>query len=1143
MTSAGRRRLSDRDQRRLWGLSRNRCAYPQCRTQLVQRQGDDEAGDHALVGDGAHIRSASPDGPRYDPDYPVEKLETYDNRILLCATHHRLVDANDGAAYSVENLIAMKGRHERSEDSRERVEKAVSSYLADRYLADDKILFSQASLEPRVDELFVDVPASCAAMTPAAALFQHIAQTYPGDAIAPSGSTVVGTAQALLHPEWTGHAILVGGPGQGKSTLLQYVCQFHRARLQQKLDYAPETREIRPVTETVRVPIRIDLKAFAHWIESQEKLKRTRKGKSHRKGKPNLESYLLDHLNEHSGIHEMKARDLATLLETRPTLLALDGLDEIADLGLRIKVADEVTLATGRLVQDSLDVVVLVTTRPGSGHDRVWIDRGFSELRLQRLTDGLRLQFFDRWSDVRRLSAEQAERLRAKYTESQSQSHIRDLAAYPMQLAIVLHLLHTRGHLPQQRTDLYRDYLQTFLDREQHEGKEPLLSTQRTVLEDVHAFLGWYLQKESEAAAEEGVLSRRELEPLITRYLNDRDDDLALARQLFSAIDNRVLCLVQRPLGYFQFEVPSLREYFASVYLFQNTGSSRNSSSRDDCIKALLARPYWLNVFRFMAGQLNKFEVRALPSALQEVLDSASVGQRLHVRRAALRLLDDRVFQGHEAGRKREMVNLALVGGGLALAQMGLLDDTGAPLSLQPDAGGQEVLAHLQDRLPEATSVSEIVLGSRLLRSHNEPSVELSGWWARVSYASPEMWILLGSSLGVLTDPQGAVKTRLRDLIAARQDPEVWSTEWLVPGGYQGASESVIEHCRLEIADGAGELVSSDIPGPLSDLIREARSAMGYRVGSVMVDQAPEPRRRRRRSSACGPPAPEVVFPGDSGTPLAWVKFLEHVEERWGDGWTLRRAVCTMDHQVDAQQVLDVTGGNNSPLLVHLLTEQVDARARQRDALWWRERLQACDGDLERRAWLLRFLTVPHVEVVTGCAADMDVTIRGLARPHFRALDAAVAHLGQMPRARALRANEAVRTGKLDVSARSLWLIRRAAGSGSIDHLEKKLSTDPGDLLAAGLSDHREMARIMRASGRKTPLKALRDTWEHLPAGSLQPEMLRALTAKQAADILNDPYAWPPDVIEMAFHQGSSSIPQLAPLAQISADWFEDEAT
>ncbi|GHE84688.1 hypothetical protein GCM10018772_04650 [Streptomyces fumanus] len=65
------------------------------------------------MGEEAHIRSARPDGPRYDAEYDDSKLDSYENLLLLCPTHHTLIDKNSGAGFSVAKLEEMKASHER----------------------------------------------------------------------------------------------------------------------------------------------------------------------------------------------------------------------------------------------------------------------------------------------------------------------------------------------------------------------------------------------------------------------------------------------------------------------------------------------------------------------------------------------------------------------------------------------------------------------------------------------------------------------------------------------------------------------------------------------------------------------------------------------------------------------------------------------------------------------------------------------------------------------------------------------------------------------------------------------------------------------------------------------------------------------
>jgi hypothetical protein len=67
---------------------------------------------HAIIGKICHIISLSPTGPRSDPSKSVEYLNSYDNLILSCGTHHDEVDLQENT-FTVETLQKWKTDHEK----------------------------------------------------------------------------------------------------------------------------------------------------------------------------------------------------------------------------------------------------------------------------------------------------------------------------------------------------------------------------------------------------------------------------------------------------------------------------------------------------------------------------------------------------------------------------------------------------------------------------------------------------------------------------------------------------------------------------------------------------------------------------------------------------------------------------------------------------------------------------------------------------------------------------------------------------------------------------------------------------------------------------------------------------------------------
>lgn len=95
----------------LWTAAAGRCAFPDCRMKLAIY----EAGEFApyTLGQMAHICGEKPDASRHDPGQTPQERDDYQNLILLCPTHHVLIDRPENEEkFSVAMLHEMKGTHE-----------------------------------------------------------------------------------------------------------------------------------------------------------------------------------------------------------------------------------------------------------------------------------------------------------------------------------------------------------------------------------------------------------------------------------------------------------------------------------------------------------------------------------------------------------------------------------------------------------------------------------------------------------------------------------------------------------------------------------------------------------------------------------------------------------------------------------------------------------------------------------------------------------------------------------------------------------------------------------------------------------------------------------------------------------------------
>jgi hypothetical protein len=90
--------------KRLYGQSGNRCAFPECGCTFFPPE------SNANLSEICHIEAHKKGGSRYNPYSDDEYRNSYENLILLCPTHHRLVDTS--ADYTAEVLRKMKKDHE-----------------------------------------------------------------------------------------------------------------------------------------------------------------------------------------------------------------------------------------------------------------------------------------------------------------------------------------------------------------------------------------------------------------------------------------------------------------------------------------------------------------------------------------------------------------------------------------------------------------------------------------------------------------------------------------------------------------------------------------------------------------------------------------------------------------------------------------------------------------------------------------------------------------------------------------------------------------------------------------------------------------------------------------------------------------------
>jgi hypothetical protein len=644
---------------------------------------------------------------------------------------------------------------------------ALMSYLAEQYRLESKLRFEQADLpgSPLLD-LFVDVPVAVTSFTPRKEFSSWLLRAIKDGVIQPpdldnerarrsrfltsgifrrrpSKDPVSGGADLMLAQEMPKSGfriVLEGAPGQGKSTLGQYVCQAHRIRLLNKSDDLSKL-PMHHAESPVRLPIRVEFRHLAIWFSGTNpwSSESVSGNLAPHYWAQSLESFIAAHVRHASGAMTFVPDDIVSILIGTPSFIFLDGLDEVADIPLREEIVEAVEASINRLGSLGADMQVLITSRPAIFLKAPGFSpKGFEYLRLETLTKRLIANYTRSWLKIREMPDEQGKEIIQVLETSLEQTHVAQLSRNPMQLAILLWLISIKGRsLPNQRTSLYEQYLTAFLDREAKNNVT--VRTHRARLLEIHGFLGWVLHSRAESPDPKyagGDITEADLRTLLHSYLEHEERATDLVDELFKGAE-RVFVLVSRIEGKFEFEVQPLREFFAARYLYKtaphSTPGAPARGTRPDRLEQLIRNPYWLNVARFFCGWYDKGELADLSRRLRDLCEDPDYKLLGYPRYLIAYILQDCTTADSQRDT-RELATAMLDTLGLRLAVSPHSDlhnsfGTATNTNLLPvDCGLSQLVECLRNAITDAGPDERRKNLARVIRMNDAPT-ERARWW------------------------------------------------------------------------------------------------------------------------------------------------------------------------------------------------------------------------------------------------------------------------------------------------------------------------------------------------------------------------------------------------------------------------------
>ena len=544
-------------------------------------------------------------------------------------------------------------------DNKERRNTTIRNYIVDQYKIDDEVKFKQIELRNKLFTLYTDLPIrlnnsnnkkNIISIHSLIRDFQFHENTLD-DYFTDTEEIKLCGATFLLHPliqNKINRVLLEGAPGQGKSTISQFICQVHRVKLLDKHEDIELLSE-KYKTVPVRLPFKIDLRDVAAWVKHQNPYQnRLSDTIFENLWKKTLEAFLTSHIIYHSQVDEFNISDLHSILNNSSVLFVFDGFDEIAKIDIRKEVVDFINKGISRLDESSKSIQVIITSRPAAFSNSVGFSNDvYYRFELEDINKSIIKEYVERWIKSSGINSIEANSIKKLVDEKIEMPHLRDLTKNPMQLAIFISLLRTRGEsLPNKRTALYDNYIELFFNRESE--KNITVRENRDLIIDIHQYLAWLLHSEAEMLDNSGRIHIDELKNRLKQYLESEGHKTEIADILFDVMKERVCAIVSRIQGTFEFEVQPLREYFCAKYLYNTSPYSPAGKdlkgTKPDRFEAIAKNQYWNNVVRFFAGCFDKGELPMLILKLKELQNDISLKNTNYPSILTSQLLSDWVF-------------------------------------------------------------------------------------------------------------------------------------------------------------------------------------------------------------------------------------------------------------------------------------------------------------------------------------------------------------------------------------------------------------------------------------------------------------------------------------------------------------------
>lgn len=404
--------------------------------------------------------------------------------------------------------------------------------------------------------------------------------------------------------------VILGGPGQGKSTASLFAVQIFRATIlsdskeaQTDLPTAQLCAEILESAKLQKISTNI-VRRYPHFVSLPKFADELTVAADEKRNPPSLLKYIASELSKLSE-SSVSIEDIRNWLRIYPWLIVLDGLDEVPPSGERVNILEAITTLDEEIRDSHGDALVIVTTRPQGFTDdlshKYWEHWTLSDLSTDdALAYGHALGTARYPDDENRRTD-----LDRKLKEAANRPATARLMISPLQVTIMHMIVDTGGGVPTARWSLFNEYFDVLRKREKSKGGESqrMLEQNWSHLAPIHQRVGLVLQTDSErSGSAHSFLTKERFKSLVFAYFKsigeEGDETEARCEQIVDFALHRLVLLSARDEGQITFDVRSMQEYMAAGAL--TSGTPANIESR---LLHIAPAAHWRNVWLIAASR------------------------------------------------------------------------------------------------------------------------------------------------------------------------------------------------------------------------------------------------------------------------------------------------------------------------------------------------------------------------------------------------------------------------------------------------------------------------------------------------------------------------------------------------------------